>query len=339
MSPPSPPMTDKGFGGAGTPLVSVLMTAYNRERYIAAAIESVLAQTFEDFELLVVDDRSSDRSVEVAREYERRDRRVSVSVNDERLGQFANRNHAASRARGALLKYHDSDDLMYPHCLATMVPPLVAEPAAGLALSTGNAWRGGPCPMLLTPRMAFQREYLGPGLFQGGPSCGLIRADVFRSVGGFDDRGVGSDTLFWLKVCAKHGVLLLPADLFWYRVHRAQEYQNPHALGEYALVPGELWRALDDPACPLTAEEKELARRNRTFALIKYTYRDVRDGRLSLAWLRLRLSGLTFADWLRYARPPRRDMLAGTPLDAAGEYVVPDWRVFDVREEVTGRKE
>ena len=117
-----------------TPLVSVLMTSFNRERYIADAIESVLAQTFTDFELVVVDDASSDRSVEIARAYERRDPRVRVVVNARNLGDYPNRNHAATLARGRLLKYHDSDDVMYAHCLDVMVSMLLSEPDAAFGL-------------------------------------------------------------------------------------------------------------------------------------------------------------------------------------------------------------
>jgi glycosyltransferase involved in cell wall biosynthesis len=61
-----------------SPLVSVLLTVYNRERYLAESIDSVLAQSFADFELIVVDDCSTDRSLEIAREYERRDKRIRV---------------------------------------------------------------------------------------------------------------------------------------------------------------------------------------------------------------------------------------------------------------------
>ena len=142
------------------PTVSVLMTSYNREDHIAEAIESVLAQWYEDFELLVVDNCSTDRSAEIAHEYAARDPRVRVHVNERNLGQFGNRNRAAELARGQLMKYHDSDDLMYPHCLAVMVPPLLNEPRAGLGLSMSHDFAGGPCPMLLTPRMMYQREFL-----------------------------------------------------------------------------------------------------------------------------------------------------------------------------------
>src|SRR5580700_5016235 len=90
------------------PKVSVVVTAYNREKYIAHAIESVLAQTFTDFELIVVDDCSRDNTAAIARSYES-DPRVRVYVNERNLGQFPNRNRAATYARGEFLKPHDSD--------------------------------------------------------------------------------------------------------------------------------------------------------------------------------------------------------------------------------------
>src|SRR5690349_21051330 len=99
-----------------TPKISVLMTAYNRASYIGAAIESVLAQTERDFELVVVDDRSTDDTVAVASAY-LSDPRVRIARNERNLGDYPNRNHAATLARGRFIKYHDSDDVMYPHCL------------------------------------------------------------------------------------------------------------------------------------------------------------------------------------------------------------------------------
>jgi glycosyltransferase involved in cell wall biosynthesis len=308
-----------------TPLVSVLMTAYNRASFIGSSIESVLAQTFTDFELLIVDDRSTDSTLDIARDYERRDRRIRVVVNERNLGQFGNRNQAASLARGSLLKYHDSDDLMYPHCLAVMVPMLLSEPRAAFGLSSGNTWPGGPCPMLLTPRMAYQREFFGGGLFMCGPAGALFRADAFRRLGGFVDCGVPSDSFFWLRACAIEHIVLFPADLFWYRMHPSQEFQSAKAQREYARVAGVFWRALDAPECPLTPEEREQAKRNRAYHLAKRTMEDLRRGRWQFVRERLRHSNVTAADWFRYLRRPARDLFAGTPLGPSGEFITPDW--------------
>jgi glycosyltransferase involved in cell wall biosynthesis len=307
------------------PAVSVLLTTYNRDAFLASAIESVLNQTYADFELLIVDDGSTDHTVTIAREYERLDSRVRVVVNERNLGQFGNRNHAAALARGALLKYHDSDDLMYPHCLATMVRMLQAEPRAGFGLSGGSRWSGGPCPMLLTPRLAYQREFFGEGLFFCGPAGAIFRTEVFRALGGFVNHGVASDHLFWMRACRTTNVLLLPGDLFWYRLHPAQEFQSAKGQGEYARVPGLIWLALQDPECPLTAEEREQAKRNRAFHLARRTLEDLRRGRYRFAWNRLRYSNMSAGDWLRYLRRPKRDAFAGTPLGSDRDFVMPAW--------------
>lgn len=305
---------------SAAPLVSVLVTAFNRERLIAAAIESVLSQTFRDFELIVVDDASSDRTAAVARAYEA-DPRVRVVRNSRNLGDYPNRNRAAALARGALLKYHDSDDVMYEHCLATMVPPLLGEPRAAFALSGSAAWLGGPCPALLTPRMCYQREFLGTqGLFMCGPAAALFRADAFAAFGGFPELGAGSDYVFWLIACARAHVLLVPGDLFWYRVHPGQERLRASAAEDYARAWGRAWAALSAPACPLSARERELARRNWAFVVAREVWRSARTGRWTDARRRLAQAGLGWTDWIRYLRRPRRDRLAGTspePLDSA----------------------
>lgn len=304
------------------PAVSVVMTAFNREPYVADAIESVLGQTFTDFELLVVDDGSVDRTVEIARRYEA-DPRVRVVVNDRNLGDYPNRNHAASLARGSFLKYHDSDDLMYAHCLETMVGALDALPEAGFGLSVEGGGLGRPRAMLLTPRMCYQREFLGSGLFQCGPASALFRTDVFRDLGGFPQAGAGSDYLLWLRACARISVVLLPGGLFWYRVHTGQEIQSRRAAFEYAVAAGAAWTALNAPGCPLTVEEREQAKRNWAFIVARGLCRELRAGRWRTAHAQLRHAGLSPGSWLRYLRPPRRNPLVGIPADDTGDRVFP----------------
>lgn len=307
------------------PPLTVVITSFNREKYVGAAIESVLNSYFSDFELLVLDDASTDGTVDVARLYAERDQRVRVVVNECNLGDYRNRNRAIELVTTPFLKYHDSDDLMYPYCLDTLLSLLQSEPRAGFALTTGWAWPGGPCPMLLTPRMAYQREYLGRGMFFCGPSGALFRTDVLRSLGGFADRGVASDYCFWLKACARTSVLLAPADLFWYRVHPAQELRSQRAAGDYAIAQGESWRALLSSECPLEREELEIAKRSCVFRLLKLSWRDLRAGRWSLVPVRLRSAGIRLVDLLRY--PPRRvqDPAAGCPVGSDGDYLVPAW--------------
>ena len=88
-----------------SPIISVLMTTYNREKYVGAAIESVLKSSFKDFELVVVDDRSKDKTVDIVREWQAKDDRVKLFINEQNLGDYPNRNQAAAHATGKYLKY------------------------------------------------------------------------------------------------------------------------------------------------------------------------------------------------------------------------------------------
>ncbi len=309
------------------PGVSVLMPAYNRETTIASAIESVLANWYQDFELVVVDNASGDGTVRVAREIAERDPRVRVHVNERNIGQFGNRNRAAELARGRFLKFHDSDDLMYPHCLAVLVPLLEAAPEAAFALSSGASWPGGPCPMLLTPRLSYEREFLGRGMFYCGPAGALFRAEAFRATGGFEDRGAASDLLFWIRVCRTQNVLLVPGDLFWYRIHPNQEFGSDASAGSYADVQGLTWRALGGSDCPLAGEALEQARRNWMWTMAKLSYRDLKAGRLGLVRRRWNAAAPRLSDVAHYLRRQRRIAHAGTPLTPSGDFELSSWPV------------
>ena len=296
-----------------TPRVSVLLTAHNREDYIAEAIESVLAQSMSDFELIICDDQSSDGTAAIIDAFARRDPRIRFSINARNLGDYGNRRHAASLARGRFLKYHDSDDVMYRHCLETMVEPLEAEPRAAFALSGPRSWPGGPCPMLLTPRLAYEREFLGSGLFQQGPASALFRTGAFRELGGFPDVAYAGDYLFWLRACATVNVLLVPGDLFYYRVHAGQEIAKPASVAAYARASGQAWRMLNSPECPLTGDALEIGKRNFVFSQVRGIFRQVKAGRFQSAAVMARNLGLGAGDLLAYLRPPRRLNAAGTP--------------------------
>ena len=301
-------------GARETPRISVLLTSYNREEFIAEAIESVLAQSLTDFELVICDDQSRDGTVDIVNDYARRDSRIRFSINERNLGDYGNRRQAASLARGRFLKYHDSDDVMYPHCLTAMVEPLDAEPRAGFALSAGGHWPGGACPMLLTPKLAYEREYLGAGLFHLGPAGAMFRADVFRDLGGFPSAGVASDYLFWLEACSKVNVLLVSADLFYYRIHPGQELAQRSNDLEYAQAPAAAWTMLNSARCPLEGATCEQAKRNFVSTIARGTFRQIRNRRPVSAAMIIRHAGLSLGDWMRYLRPPRRSATAGTPL-------------------------
>lgn len=116
---------------APAPRVSVIIPAYNREGCVARAIDSVLAQTWQDFELIVVDDCSTDGTRAVLERY-RGDPRVRLILSDVNRGGSGARNLGIQAARGELIAFQDSDDAWLAHKLAAQVAALDADPEAGI---------------------------------------------------------------------------------------------------------------------------------------------------------------------------------------------------------------
>ena len=99
------------------PKVSVLIPAYNVEKYVEECLDSILNQTMQDFEIICVDDCSTDGTLRILREYEERDDRIHVYTHDVNKGQSAGRNLALSKASGMYVYMMDSDDKLVPCAL------------------------------------------------------------------------------------------------------------------------------------------------------------------------------------------------------------------------------
>lgn len=110
------------------PPVSVILPVYNREHSVRRAIDSVLAQTMADFELIVVDDCSTDRSVEVVQAYD--DPRIRLHRNPRNMGAAGARNSGIQQAGGTYVAFQDSDDRWFPEKLEMQLAALKASPGA-----------------------------------------------------------------------------------------------------------------------------------------------------------------------------------------------------------------
>jgi len=201
------------------PTISVLMTAYNREKYIQEAIESVLASSYKDFELVIVDDCSSDKTVEIAKRYEAKDIRVKVFVNEKNLGDYPNRNKAASYGRGKYLKYLDSDDVMRKDCLEKMVSQMELYPECAFGISSRSLNHS----IIHTPENSYRVHFFERGILDISPSGSIIRSDVFKKEKGFWNLRCVSDFEFWLRIAKKHAVIEMEKDLIYWREHDGQE--------------------------------------------------------------------------------------------------------------------
>jgi glycosyltransferase involved in cell wall biosynthesis len=107
-----------------TPLVSICLPVFNGEQYLSQAIESALSQTFEDFELIIVDDASNDRTIELVEEFVKQDNRIKFHRSSVNKGLFANYNHCLREARGEYIKPFAQDDLLHPDALSSSLEVL-----------------------------------------------------------------------------------------------------------------------------------------------------------------------------------------------------------------------
>jgi glycosyltransferase involved in cell wall biosynthesis len=223
-----------------TPAVSVCVPLFNGARYLAQCLASIAAQTFDDIEILVVDDGSTDEGVEIAREFGAHDRRCRVLENAYNVGLVANWNRCVEHARGRWIKFVFQDDVVYPQCLAELVRAAsrkallvacdrtlifeqgVPEETKGIYLQhqrdLKHVFAQGPT---LTPE-AMQRialEHFGLNLV-GEPTSVLLDRRVFETYGAFCTAFSSlADLELWLRVGVNAGVVLIANELVGFRVH------------------------------------------------------------------------------------------------------------------------
>jgi glycosyltransferase involved in cell wall biosynthesis len=239
------------------PIVSVLTTSYNRQDYIGQAIESVLASTLGDFEYIIVDDCSKDNTVEVARSYEKLDSRIKVFVNEKNLGDYNNRNQAASHANGKYIKYVDSDDIIYPHGLSVMVTAMEKFTEAGFGLSSKGD-EEQPFPAMVSSHQAYVEHFNGYGHFYRAPGSAIINREAFEKAGRFTGERMIGDTELWFRMARNYPLVKFPPDLYWARSHGNQESQSDYARRQYEMLHKRvLTDAFSHKDCPLTDEEKQ----------------------------------------------------------------------------------
>jgi glycosyltransferase involved in cell wall biosynthesis len=205
-----------------TPRVTVVIPVFNAERYLRDAMDSILAQTFTDFELLVIDDGSTDRSAEVARSYE--DGRVRVLASPVNAGLAAVRNRGIEEARGELLAWLDADDVSLPTRLAEQVRAMDDEPALALCgtwvRTLGGAredeWRYPTDPDFLRCRLLFDGPFATSSMM-------MRRSALERLAVRFDaEFPPAEDYEVWERLSREYPLRNLPVVLTRYRVHANQ---------------------------------------------------------------------------------------------------------------------
>ena len=217
------------------PLLSVALPVRNGANYLAAALDSILAQSFADFELHVSDNASDDATPAILAEYAARDPRVKVSRSAELLGQVANMNRAVALADTRWVRMICHDDLLRPDCMAQTLAAVKAFDGTRVAL-IGNDERhlfaNGYCTPVAQdkPLQSFggsgvlKRRFSGAGEAVVLPSIttATFRKSVFDQMGGFDDRWVHFDIFLWYRFLTEWDYGWVPAQLSTNRIHGRQ---------------------------------------------------------------------------------------------------------------------
>jgi glycosyltransferase involved in cell wall biosynthesis len=217
---------------AAGPLVSVVMPVYNGERYLADAIESILAQSYRTLELILVDDGSSDGSADLARRFGAA-LRYEYQAN---AGQSAARNRGIQLARGPLLAFLDNDDYWSTEKLALQVAALVFDPSLEAVFGHVRQFMSPDLDPEAAARVRFHAEVM-PGHV---PGAMLIRREAFDRVGPFDPQFRVGEFVHWYARATEVGLrtVLLPDVVLHRRLHdentgikqRAQSVQYVHIL-------------------------------------------------------------------------------------------------------------
>jgi hypothetical protein len=201
------------------PRVSVVMPVYRVERYVGASVRSVLQQSWRDFELVVVDDASPDRSIDIVRAFD--DPRIRIVRHERNLGLSAARNTGLDAARADCVALLDSDDVAPPHRLARQLRLLEAQPrlvGCGAAMRRmdadgrlGRRHTPPSDPELLRATLLFHNTFFVSSL--------LMRTRVARAVRYRTDFRMAEDYEFNTRAASIGPIANLPDVLLHYRVH------------------------------------------------------------------------------------------------------------------------
>lgn len=211
------------------PAVSVVLPIYNGTRYLRESVDSVLAQTFRDFELLAWDDGSADDSRAVLASY--RDPRVRAFANPANRGLFPTLNLAVRECRGGLVRLWAQDDRMLPHCLEREVEYWARHPGVGMTYcqhhlidAVGTVVRRAPddgTPDVVEPWLASQISYYW-GSMPGNISTVTLKKSVLDRVGPFAPLRVSGDFEMWARVMEHYPVGFIREPLVELRAHAGQ---------------------------------------------------------------------------------------------------------------------
>lgn len=226
------------------PLISVCLPVFNGEKFLSFAIESVLAQTHGNFELLVADDGSSDSSRQIAESYAARDKRIVFWTNEKRLGLFENYNETIRRARGHFIKTYAQDDLLEPQALEKMLDPFQKHKNIALVTSARRVIdqsgaelrlvKPFPRSLSVPAREVITFNLISLNNWVGEPSTAMFRRE--QAGAGFDTGFYHyGDIEYWFRILENGDYYFVEDTLCSFRRHPDSQTDKNHKELYYAL--------------------------------------------------------------------------------------------------------
>ena len=196
--------------------VSVVLPVYNQAHYLPAALEGVFAQIYRDYELILVDDGSTDSTAEVLAEYAERHRFEILTQENQGLARALNAGFA--RARGAYLTWTSSDNIMLPEMLEELAQALDGDPSVGLVYADRYLMDERGVDLGLYPAPEYDPYLLLHANLVH--CCFLYRRECMERVGGYDPEFVYSeDWEYWIRISQYYRMKRVPQALYRYRYH------------------------------------------------------------------------------------------------------------------------
>ncbi len=222
------------------PQVSVVMPVYNGEMYLAEAIDSILEQTFADFELLVVDDGSTDESAAIVQACKERDSRIRFIQLARNVGMADARNRGVAAATGQYIAMMDSDDISLPQRLQKQVAFLQSRPDIGALGAGARVMNHDMTTHLFDFETLRQHALIALSVFLGYSfthSTVIIRRDFLTAVGGYKpEQRVCDDLELWPRLLSETRIRFanLPDCLLLYRRHDQSKFHQ-QSEGEHEV--------------------------------------------------------------------------------------------------------
>lgn len=199
-------------------LISIVLPVYNGEKYLKESIESVIAQTYKVWELLILDDCSTDNSAEIAKEYEKRDDRIHYYRNEKNLRLPRNLNKGFSLAKGNYLTWTSDDNRFRPQALEKMHAALVSDEKAQFVFASCRIIDGtGKEIEYIMVNESSKKRIMG---MNSVGACFMYTRKAYEEVGEYDPKlTLVEDFDYWQRLYAKFGAVVISDILYEYRWH------------------------------------------------------------------------------------------------------------------------